>query len=71
MVAQLGAHRERHHTERAEPRAARRMLTMMRVIASLGCHPLYAAAECRAPVVLALCEPLSWWKVAVDRHRPL
>ena len=71
MVSQLGTHRERHRSPTADPRAARRMLTMMGVLSSLGCHPLYAAAECRAPVVLALCEPLSWWKVAVDRHRPL
>ena len=59
MVNQLSTHRERHRSPTAEPRAARRMLTMMRVISSLGCHPLYAAAECRAPVFLALCEHLS------------
>ena len=59
MVGQLSTHRERHRSPTADPRAARRMLTMMRVISSLGCHPLYAAAECRAPVFLALCEHLS------------
>ena len=65
MISQLTSHRERHRAA-SEPRATRRMLTMMRTITGLGCHPLYAAPECRGQVLLALCEHLTADELSVE-----